>query len=62
MSSEICHRKSKCLLLLSFMKFFDRNENKIDINLFITQFVIFFIFAGIVTNRRPGKYKTSLVS
>ena len=38
------------------MKFLDWNENKIDINLLIIQFVLrFFIFAGIVTGR-PGKY------
>ena len=37
---------------------------KIDINLLITQFVLrfFFILFRIVANRRPGKYKTSLVS
>ena len=50
------------------MYFLDWNENKIDINLLITQFVLrfflllFFIIAGIVTIRRPGKYKMSLVS
>ena len=30
----------ECMLLLSFVKFLDWNENKIDINLFITQLVI----------------------
>ena len=51
------------MLLLSFMKFLDYNENKIDNYLLITKFVLrFFIFAGIVTNRRPGKYKMSLVN
>ena len=67
MSSEIWHRKS-CLHLLSFMKFPDWNVNKIDINLFITYFVIrFYIYiyiymSGSSQTDDPGKYKKSLVS
>ena len=41
-------KKNNNVILLNFMKFLDWNENKIYINLLITQFVIrFFIFAGI---------------
>ena len=48
---------------IKLMKFLDWNENKIDINLFKTHFVIrFFIFAGIVISNDPGKYKKSFVS
>ena len=43
------------------MKFLNGNENKIDINLFTTQFVIrAFIFAGIVTNRRSRQIQKVL--
>ena len=63
MSSEIWHRKRLCLLLLSFMKFLDWNENKIDINLFIIQFEIrFFFYIYLSVCDDPGKYKKSLVS
>ena len=50
--------------LLSFMKFLDWNENKIDINLSITQFVIrgFLYLPGSSQTDDPGKYKKSLVS
>ena len=51
------------MLLLSFMKFLDWNEKKIDTNLFITQFVIicFYICRDRHTDD-PGKYKKSFVS
>ena len=44
------------------MKFFDWNENKIDINLFITQFEIrFFLYlSGSSQTDDPGKYKKVL--
>ena len=46
------------------MKSINWNENKIDINLFITQFVIrlFLYFLDSSHNDDPGKYKKSLVS
>ena len=40
------------------MKFLDWNENKIDINLFITQFVMsFYILPGSSQTDDPGKYE-----
>ena len=43
------------------MKFLDGNENKLDINLFLTQFVIrfFLFFPGSSQTDDPGKYKMS---
>ena len=43
---------------------FDWNENKIDINLFITQFATrFFLYLpGSSHTDDPGKYKKSLIS
>ena len=43
----------KYLLLLNFMKFLDWNENKIDINLLKTQFVLRFLYL-------PGSSQTDV--
>ena len=45
------------------MKFLDWNENRIDISLFITQFVIsFFYLPGLSQTDDPGKYKKNVLS
>ena len=50
------------MLLLRFMKFLDRNKNKIDINLFITLFVIRFFLYWPRSSQTDdlGKYKKVL--
>ena len=53
--------------MFAFIKLYEiswLNENKIDINLFITQFVmrVFLYLPGSSQTDDPGKYKKSLVS